>query len=144
MAPKNKLSVRALAIMHGYKSGLEDNIAKQLEELGEPVNYETMKISWEDYKVRSYTPDFPLANGIIIESKGRFLAGDRRKHLEVQRQHPELDIRFVFSNSKAYYSAKTTKNRKTYADWCDDNGFKYADKLIPQEWIDEEGKENNE
>jgi hypothetical protein len=140
MPPKNKLSVRALAIMHGYKSGLEDNIAKQLEELGEPVNYETMKISWEDYKVRSYTPDFPLANGIIIESKGRFLAGDRRKHLEVQRQHPELDIRFVFSNSKAYYSAASTKNRKTYGDWCDANDFKYADRLIPQEWIDEEGE----
>jgi hypothetical protein len=141
MPPKNKLSVRALAIMHGYKSGLEDNIAKQLEELGEPVNYETMKISWEDYKVRSYTPDFPLANGIIIESKGRFLAGDRRKHLEVQRQHPELDIRFVFSNSKAYYSAASTKNKKTYGDWCDANGFKYSDRLIPQEWIDEEGEE---
>jgi hypothetical protein len=138
MPPKNKLSVRALAILHGYKSGLEDNIAEQLEALGKPVNYETRKIKWEDYKLRSYTPDFELDNGIIIESKGRFLAGDRRKHLEVQRQHPELDIRFVFSNSKVYYSAKTTKNRKTYGDWCDANGFKYADKLIPQEWIDEE------
>ena len=141
MAAKSKLSTRALAIMHGYKSGLEDNLAEQLKELGEPVNYETMKISWEDFKVRKYTPDFVLVNGIIIESKGRFLAGDRRKHLEVQKQHPELDIRFVFSNSKAYYSAASTKNRKTYGDWCDANGFKYADKLIPQEWIDEEGEE---
>jgi hypothetical protein len=140
MPPKNKLSVRALAILHGYKSGLEDNIAEQLEALGKPVNYEVRKIKWEDYKLRSYTPDFELDNGIIIESKGRFLADDRRKHLEVQRQHPELDIRFVFSNSKVYYSAKTTKNRKTYGDWCDANGFKYADRLIPQEWIDEEGE----
>ena len=137
MPPKNKLSRRALAILHGYKSGLEDDIAEQLTELGEPVEYEKEKIIWEDYTVRSYTPDFQLANGIIIESKGRFLTADRKKHLAVQKQHPDKDIRFVFSNSRAYYSAKTTKNRKTYGDWCDANGFKYADKLIPQEWIDE-------
>ena len=137
MPPKNKLSRRALAIKNGYKSGLEDDIAKQLEEQGKVVSYETMKIIWEDFTVRSYRPDFPLDNGIIIESKGRFLTADRKKHLAIQKQHPEKDIRFVFSNSRAYYSAKTTKNRKTYGDWCDANGFKYADKLIPQEWIDE-------
>jgi len=137
MPPKNKLSVRALAIKNGYKSGLEDDIADQLTALGLLVNYEKRKIKWDDHMLRSYTPDFELDNGIIIESKGRFLANDRRKHLEVQKQHPELDIRFVFSNSKAYYSAKTTKNRKTYGDWCTANGFLYADKLIPKEWIDE-------
>jgi hypothetical protein len=137
MPPKNKLSRRALAIKNGYKSGLEDDIADQLKGLGKPVLYETVKIPWDDHTSRKYTPDFLLDNGIIIESKGRFLANDRRKHLEVQKQHPEKDIRFVFSNSKDYYSAKTTKNRKTYGDWCDANGFLYADKLIPQSWIDE-------
>jgi hypothetical protein len=126
MPPKNKLSRRALAIKNGYKSGL-----------GKPVNYETRKIKWDDHMLRSYTPDFNLDNGVIIESKGRFTAADRRKHVEIQRQYPELDIRFVFTNSRSYYSAKTTSNRKTYGDWCDANGFKYADKLIPQEWIDE-------
>lgn len=120
-----------------YKSGLESNIAKQLEEAGLPVNYETMKISWLDSMVRSYRPDFILPNGVIIESKGRFMAADRRKHLEIKKQHPELDIRFVFTNSKSFYSKKTTKNRKTYADWCEANDFKYADRLIPKEWIDE-------
>ena len=137
MPPKNKLSVRALAIKNGYKSGLEDNIAKQLSSLGHPVDYETMKISWEDSMTRSYRPDFLLSNGVIIESKGRFLAGDRRKHLEIQKQHPELDIRFVFSNSGARYSKKTTKVKKTYADWCNANGFKWADKLVPEDWINE-------
>jgi hypothetical protein len=137
MPPKNKLSRRALAIKNGYKSGLEDNIADQLKALGKPVNYETRTIKWDDHMLRSYTPDFNLDNGIIIESKGRFTASDRRKHVEIQKQYPELDIRFVFTNSRSYYSAKTTANRKTYGDWCDANGFKYADKLIPQEWIDE-------
>lgn len=135
--PKKKPSVRALAIKNGYKSGLEDSIADQLKGLGIPVEYETVKILWDDHTTRSYRPDFKLPNGIIIESKGRFMASDRRKHIEVQKQHPELDIRFVFTNSKASYSKKTTKVKKTYSDWCDANGFKYADKLIPKEWIDE-------
>ena len=42
-----------------------------------------------------------LYNGIIIETKGRFTAADRRKHLLVRKQHPHLDIRFVFENSNA-------------------------------------------
>ena len=48
------------------------------------------------------------------------------------RQHPEFDIRFVFTSSKN----KISKNSKTsYADWCDKNGFLYADKFIPEEWF---------
>jgi len=89
---------------------------------------------YEVNEVRTYTPDFELPNGIIIESKGRFVAADRKKHLLVQRQFPELDIRFVFSNSKG----KISKGSKTsYADWCDKHGYIYADKLIPEEWIKE-------
>jgi hypothetical protein len=79
-----------------------------------------------------YTPDFVLPNGIIVETKGRFVVADRQKHLFVKAQHPELDIRFVFSNSKAKIS-KTSKT--TYADWCTQHGFKYADKEIPNEWL---------
>ena len=50
-----------------------------------------------------YIPDFVLDNGIIIETKGLFTSEDRRKHIEVQKQHPELDIRFVFTNEKINY-----------------------------------------
>ena len=78
-----------------------------------------------------------LPNGIIVESKGRFVVADRKKHLYVQKQHPDLDIRFVFSNSKA----KISKGSKTtYADWCSKNRFLFADKLIPEEWINEISK----
>ena len=130
-----KLSVRALAIKNGYRSGLEDNISEQLKALSVPFEYEKLKISYEVNETRTYTPDFEiLANGIIIESKGRFVADDRKKHLLVQKQHPEYDIRFVFSNSRA----KISKRSKTsYADWCIKNGFMYADKLIPEQWIKE-------
>ena len=123
------------AIKNGYRSGLEDRISDQLKSLSVPVKYEEFKIKYlVPESLHTYTPDFELPNGIIIESKGRFVAADRKKHLLVQQQHPKLDIRFVFSNSKA----KISKGSKTsYADWCIKHGFLYADKLIPEEWINE-------
>lgn len=123
------------AIKNGYRSGLEDRISDQLKSLSVPVKYEEFKIKYTvPESLHTYTPDFELPNGIIIESKGRFVAADRKKHLLVQQQHPKLDIRFVFSNSKA----KISKGSKTsYADWCIKHGFLYADKLIPEEWINE-------
>jgi len=122
------------ALINGYRSGLEEKVAAQLDELSVKYKYEDFKISYQVNEVRTYTPDFELPNGIIIETKGRFVAADRKKHLLIQKQHPFLDIRFVFSNS----NAKISKNSKTsYADWCNKNGFMYADKLIPKEWLEE-------
>jgi hypothetical protein len=123
------------AIKNGYRSGLEDKISEQLKSLSVPVKYEELKISYSvPESLHTYTPDFELPNGIIIESKGRFVAADRKKHLLIKQQYPHLDIRFVFSNSRA----KINKGSKTsYADWCNKSGFLYADKLIPKEWIGE-------
>jgi hypothetical protein len=125
------------AIKNGYRSGLEDRISDQLKGLSVSFKYEEFKIKYEVHEIRTYTPDFELPNGIIVESKGRFVAADRKKHLLVKKQHPELDIRFVFSNSRN----KIAKGSKTsYADWCNKNGFIYADKLIPEEWVKQRGK----
>lgn len=118
----------------GYRSGLEVKVAKQLEEAGVKFEYETTKIKYRVEEDRTYTPDYLLPNGILVETKGRFVLEDRKKHLLVKSQHPHLDIRFVFTNSK-------TKIRKgsptSYADWCIKNGFIYSDKLIPKEWLNE-------
>ena len=84
-------------------------------------------------KNRTYTPDFLLDNGIIIETKGRFTVHDRQKHLMIRKQYgDEHDIRFVFSNpnQKLYKGAKST-----YAQWCDKKGFKYAKEYIPEAWF---------
>lgn len=130
-----------------YRSGLEKEIAKQLTKLKTPYYYERGKI---DYKVpaknHKYTPDFEVVTKsgkkIIIEGKGIWVYADRYKHLLIRQQHPELDIRFVFSNSKS----KIRKGSKTtYADICQGKGtrefkgvkWKYADKKIPKEWLDE-------
>ena len=84
----------------GFRSGLEHKISEYLTGLKVTFGYESVKIEWEDLAYRTYTPDFVLTNGIIIETKGMFTAADRRKHLAIKRQHPKLDIRFVFENSR--------------------------------------------
>lgn len=121
-----------------YRSGLEKNIAEFLKTKQKKVRYEKLKIEWEDLRYRTYTPDFTLDNGIIIETKGVFDSEDRRKHLQVQKQHPELDIRFVFTNlyAKLYKGSKTT-----YAQWCEKNNFLASHRIIPKEWLTEKGKE---
>ena len=96
--------------------------------------FEQFHIPWRLEKSCKYTPDFLLPNGIIIESKGRFVTADRQKHICVKAQHPELDIRFVFSRSKSPISKGS---KTTYGKWCDTKGFQYADKTIPTEWLAE-------
>jgi len=134
MAKKvTKKSSKWVARKYGFKSGLEENISTQIESKGIVVQYESEKIPYiVPASQHTYNPDFRLPNGIIVETKGRFVAADRKKHQLVKEQHPELDIRFVFSNSKN----KISKNSKTtYGMWCEKNGYKYADKEIPEEWF---------
>jgi hypothetical protein len=128
-----KSNPKWVAKKYGFKSGLEENISNQIAGKGIEVKYESEKVAYIiPASQHTYNPDFRLPNGIIIETKGRFVAADRKKHLLVKEQHPNLDIRFVFSNSKN----KITKNSKTtYGMWCEKNGYKYADKEIPEEWF---------
>lgn len=129
-----KVNIRQRALRAGYRSGLEQDTAKFLKKRRIGFTYEEMKIKWIDPKIKTYTPDFVLNNGIIIETKGRFISPDRAKHLAVRDQYPELDIRFVFTNSKSklYKGSKTT-----YGMWCNKYDFKYADRYIPEAWLKE-------
>ena len=122
---------------YGYRSGLEYKLSLYLKKKKCEYSYESIKIEWEDLAYRTYTPDFILNNGIIIETKGRFLAIDRRKHLAIQKQHPNLDIRFVFTNSRARLSKGA---KSTYAQWCIKHGFRYYDRIIPEDWLKEKGQ----
>ena len=130
-------SAMQIARKNGYRSGLEDTVATYLTELKVAFTYEKLKIEWEDLTYRTYTPDFVLKNGIIIETKGVFTTLDRRKHVAIKKQHPKLDIRFVFTYSRS----KLRKGAKsTYADWCTKHGFYYYDRIIPEKWVKEKGK----
>ena len=133
---RNKAFYRGLA--NGYRSGLEETISEQLKLHKIDVLYETDRINYVvPSRVARYTPDFklPKVGGIwFLEGKGIWAVADRAKHLLIRDQQPDIDIRFVFSNSRAklYKGSKTT-----YADYCIKHGFKWAHKVIPDDWIDE-------
>ena len=115
-----------------YKSQLERDVATKLH--GVAFEYESMRIPY--LKKHSYTPDFILPNGVIIEVKGRFTAFDRAKHLLIQKQQPDLDIRFVFATDN-----KINRRSKTrYSDWCEKHNFLYAFDRVPSKWIQEKRK----
>lgn len=121
--------------MAAYRSGLEEKIAGQIEALGSNPNFEAHKIPYRwPARDAKYTADMTLPNGIVIETKGLFSTEDRQKMKLVKAQYPDLDIRMIFSsaNSKIAKGSKTT-----YAKWCETNGFKYAHKEFPKEWLAE-------
>lgn len=124
----------------GYRSGLEEAVGAWLTQHGIDGRYEDKADVIHYTKPESahkYTRDFRLPNGIIVETKGRFVTADRQKHLLIQKQHPHLDIRFVFD----YAKGKISKGSKTtYAMWADKHGFKWAQKQIPEEWLKEKSK----
>jgi len=130
--------LKEIGIRHGFRSGLEDKIAKQIVAAGHKVEYETDKVEYEvPSRKAKYTPDFklPKQGGFFyVETKGIWDVADRQKHCLIKEQQPDLDIRFVFSNanSKLYKGSKTT-----YASYCEKQGFMYAHKTIPEEWLTE-------
>jgi len=89
-----------------------------------------------------YTCDFVfISKGsgkqIYVECKGHPLAwkGETRaKHIDIKRQYPEMDLRFVFNNQNAKIS-KTGKS--TNASWCKKEGFLCSSSLIPLAWLEE-------
>lgn len=130
-----KKTSKQVGLQHGFRSGLEESIAKKLTSQGVSFTFEELVLLYtKPQRESKYTPDFVLSNGIIIESKGRFVTADRQKHILVKNQHPDKDIRFVFSNSR---SRITKLSATTYGDWCNKHGFKYSDREIPIEWTKE-------
>ncbi len=119
-----------------FRSNFEKTIYDTVIAEGLEMKFEPFKL---DYLLKGrYLPDFVLPNDIIVEAKGYFDARARAKMVAVKKHHPDLDIRFVFMNSK-------TKVRKgsdaTYADWCKRYGFLFADMAIPLKWFKEPNKE---
>lgn len=127
-----------VGLVHGFRSGLEEKIAAQLRQLGVYFQFEERKVAYTaPAKERKYLPDFhiPFKEGtgsILVETKGRFVTEDRQKHLHIRNSNPDLDIRFVFSNANARISKQSST---TYAMWAERNGFKWAHRSIPLEWI---------
>lgn len=131
----NPYAAKGIRKVGAYRSDLEDKVSKQLESKGVKFDYELWSIPYvipaSDHK---YTPDFLLPNGIFVETKGLWDSDDRKKHLLIREQYPDLDIRLVFSSSrsKLYKESPTS-----YAEFCEKHGILFADKLIPVDWLKE-------
>lgn len=117
------------------RSGFEDKIKANLDKQKAKYGYESEQLIYTipESKHR-YTPDFTLANGIVIEAKGKFDAAARKKMALVMEQNPDRDIRMLFMSDN-----KITKTSKTrYSDWCDKRGVKWsvsASGEVPEDWV---------
>ena len=125
-----------------FRSGLEVRVAEQLEELGVDYDYEPYSIKYErPAQISKYTPDFLIIiNGLLVETKGRFTSQERKKFKLLKEQHPEIDLRFVFSNPNTRIGKKS---KTTYGMWCERIGYPYAKELIPTKWLKENGKKKD-
>ena len=92
-----------------FRSGFEADFARDLHD-------RRIKASYEPDKIQYVPPE------------------DRAKHLLIQKQHPDLDIRFIFMNSKKRLSKKS---KTTYAQWCDKHGFTYDVMRLPEGWMND-------
>lgn len=131
---KQKLTSNQVGLRYGFRSGLEEAIASELDTKQIEYKFEKLKLNYvKPQKIHTYTPDFYLIkNNIYIETKGYFTSQDRQKMRLIKEQHPDLDIRIIFSNSKTRISKKSNT---TYGMWCDKYGFKYADRHVPEGWL---------
>ena len=119
---------------HKFRSDFELSLARKLAEAQVSFTYEDTRIPYQP-TIRKYTPDFyfPLYD-FYVEAKGHFSSVDRKKHLLIQKQNPDKDIRFVFMRA----SNKLNKNSKTtYSMWAEKHGFMWAEGSVPKEWFDD-------
>lgn len=91
--------------------------------------YETLQVPYTLDGV--YNPDFIFPSGLIVEAKGLLDRDSKRKMLAVKRQHPELDIRFLFMDA----NKKIPGSKQTHGEWATRNGFPWAEREVPQEWL---------
>lgn len=106
------------------------------------VEYEQEKISY--IINHTYLPDFKIITKtgkiIYIEAKGGGRAWTyevRNKMLCVRDQNPSLDIRLVFYSDATFGNKRKDGSKKKQSQWAIENGFKFAIKDIPIEWINE-------
>ncbi len=122
----------------GFRSGYEERIYEQATDKGRELDYEqpgSYLYYTKPAKKSRYLPDFVLGNGVLVEAKGLLTAEDRAKMLNVKRDNPEADIRFLFQ--RAGRRITKSKNSMTYEEWADKHGFPCAfGETIPEDWFD--------
>lgn len=87
-------------------------------------------------KLRWYTPDFVLPNGLIIEAKGKLTGANRTKILDILDTSEYItrdNFRLLFMEDNKYGSAG-----RRYSDWAEQYGIVYHVSRIgevPESWL---------
>lgn len=119
-----------------FRSGYEERVYKDALTRKRKLDYEPPDAIVHYVKPARkarYIPDFRLPNGVLVETKGRLTPEDRAKMLNVKRDNPQADIRFLFQ--RASQRITRSKNSMTYGEWADKHGFRWsAGDSIPEEW----------
>jgi len=137
--PKNKANARRVARMIGLRSIGEVKFAATLDEAGVLYTYEPDSFKYVP-PPQKYTPDFRIKKRkrsggyMYLEYKGNLKGSDRRKLLLVKAQHKDLDIRLVFEKP---LNKINKQSNTTYAAWCEQHEFPWAEKELPKEWLKE-------
>ena len=104
-----------------YRSNFEELVATKLK----LEKYETHKFKYVvPESTRTYCPDFELNPTVFLETKGRFTAADRKKHLQFRESNPNITIAFLFQEA---YNTLSRSSKTTYADWATKNNFLWFD-----------------
>jgi hypothetical protein len=120
------------------RSRLEERFESMLKDFDVPYEYEVTKIPYTiPESNHTYTVDFTLSNGVLIEVKG-YLSdyAERRKYVLLKEQHPELDLRFIFDSLTKLCGG----TKQTHEEWAKKYNFKYCsvkDKKQIESWIRE-------
>ena len=113
-----------------YKSGFERTVAANLSSRGVKYLYESIQLPY--VLERTYNPDFELPDhNLIIEVKGLLDRESKAKMAAVKKQHPNIDIRFVFMKA----DKKIPGTRQTHGEWATRNGFIWSEGSVPEEWL---------
>lgn len=114
-----------------YRSKFEQQVAGSLNKRGLAFAYESQALTYTI--TATYTPDFVLPNGVLVETKGLFTPEDRRKMLAVKAQHPDKDIRLCFMRADTKLSRRP--GALSYWQWAERHGFIWCEKQIPTTWF---------
>ncbi len=120
------------------RSKLEERFEVILQDLDVQYEYEVTRIPYTvPESHHTYTVDWTLLNGKLIETKG-YLSdhAERRKYVLLKEQHPDLDLRFVFDNVNKLCGG----TKMTHGKWAEKYNFKYCsikDTDQIKHWINE-------
>lgn len=87
------------------------------------VNAKYEPVTFPFVKMAHYKPDWEITNRLYVETKGYFSPSNRGNLLAFKEQYPEIEIFLVFA---APYNKLSSKSKTTYAQWCEQHGFRWS------------------